>query len=106
MPNDFITIETLATFGGMVLALGIIVQATKGILKDFMPDVWVRPYAFLWALILVGTVYWYQGKFDALGASLALIIIVALINALIVTLAAMGGYDALTDPLATKEKPE
>jgi len=34
MPSDFITVDYLATFAGLVLVLGLIVQFTKGVVKQ------------------------------------------------------------------------
>lgn len=107
MLNDFITIDYLATFAGMVLVLGIIVQFTKGLVKKTFEDWVVRIYAFIIAIILGLLVAWYQGLLSvATGRELAAIILLVLINAVIVTIAAMGGYEVFTDPGATKEKSE
>ena len=100
MPSDFITAEYLYTFAGMVIVLGLIVQFTKGLVKQLFSDFAVRLYAFAWALVLVFAVYWHQGLFDAAGREIAMLALLGLINAIIVTLAAMGGYEVLTDPRA------
>lgn len=101
MISDFITPETLFTFGGMVLAVGLFVQATKGIVKDKLPDVWVRLYAFVVALVVVFIVYCYKGAFAGGTSDIAMTILLGILNALAVTLAAMGGYEAISDPLAS-----
>lgn len=106
MPSEFITVDYLATFAGLVLVLGIIVQFTKGIVKQTFPDQSVRLYSFAWALVLIGLFYWYQGLFDAAGREIAMTLLLALLNAIIVTLAAMGGYEVIADPKATKQKVE
>lgn len=96
MPNDFITADYLATFAGMVLAVALIVQFSKGLVKRSFADEVVRLYAFVWALVLVATVYWYQGLFAAAAAAeIAIIVLLMLINAIVVTLAAIGGYEVL-----------
>jgi hypothetical protein len=106
MPTDFITVDYLATFAGLVLVLGIIVQFTKGIVKHTFTDQAVRLYTFAWALVLIGLLYWYQGMFDVAAREIAMTLLLALLNAIIVTLAAMGGYEVITDPGAAKRKPE
>lgn len=93
MPNEFVTAEYLFTFAGMILVLSLIVQFTKSLVKKTFTDQMVRVYAFLWALLLVGVMYWNQGQFDAAGREIATTILLGLINAIIVTLAAMGGYE-------------
>ena len=104
MPNDFITIDFLYTFGGLVVVLGLMVQFTKGILKTVFSDYAIRIYTGAWAFVLVLLVYWSKGMFDAAGREIAMTILLALINAIIVTLAALGGYEVLADPKAEKTK--
>jgi len=106
MLSDFITIEYLATFAGMVVVLGLIVQFSKSLIKNTFTDQAVRAYTFGWACVLVILVYWHQGLLDAAGREIAITILLALINAIIVTLAAMGGYEVISDPKATKQKAE
>ena len=103
MPNDFVTVDYLATFAGMVLALALIVQFTKGLVKRTFADEVVRLYTFVWALVLVGLVYWYQGLFTViLPAELAMMALLVLVNAIVVALAAMGGYEVLAHSRAEK----
>lgn len=104
MPSDFITIDYMTTFSGIVLALGLIVQFTKSIVKKMFSDHVVRVYAFAWSVVLVLAVYWSKGMFDVEGKDILITLLLVMINAIIVTLAAMGGYEALTDPRATKQK--
>lgn len=106
MLGEFVTIDYLATFAGMVLVLGLIVQFTKGLVKQTFCDQYVRAYTFGWAIVLVMLMYWHQGLFDAAGREIAMVILLAVVNAIIVTLAALGGYEVLSDPGATKQKPE
>lgn len=104
MPSDFVTIDYLATFSGMVMVLGLIVQFTKSIIKKVFSDQTVRIYAFVWAIVLVLAVYWSKGMLAVEGKDILITLLLVLINAVIVTLAAMGGYEVLTDPHATKQK--
>ncbi|MEG3071001.1 MAG: hypothetical protein RQM92_09505 [Candidatus Syntrophopropionicum ammoniitolerans] len=89
----------------MVVVLGLIVQFTKSVVKKAFDDVLVRLYAFVWALIIVSLVYWCQGLFNVAESDLAIAVLLTIINAIVVTLAAMGGYEFLNDPLAEKEIP-
>lgn len=50
MYNEFMTVEMLATFAGLVAAVSIIVQFTKSIIKRNFNDGAVRLYAFVIAL--------------------------------------------------------
>lgn len=92
--NDFFTLELLATFAGITAATALIVQFTKGLLKKQFDDYIVRIYAFVIALIL-------NFVFAPAGSGIQGVVLTVL-NAVVVTLTAMGGYEAITDPLAKK----
>ena len=96
MYNDFVTPEILATFTGLVAATSIIVQFTKPIIKRQFGDIFVRVYIFIIALILTfifaRTAQGIQG------------IVASIINSVLVTMTAMGGYEMIADPKAEKTK--
>lgn len=94
MFNDFMDANILTTFVGLVTAVTVIVQFTKSIVKKRFGDSIVRIYAFIISLIL--TLIFSR---DGWGMQA---IIMAIINALMITIASMGGYEALSDPLAEK----
>ena len=102
LPNDFVTVDYLATFTGMVLVLGLIVQFTKSLVKQKFSNEAVRLYTFAWASVLVAVVYWNQGLFNPAGSDLATNLLLGLVNAMVITLSAMGGYELVTDPYARK----
>lgn len=95
MYNDFMTPEVLTTFVGLVLATNLIVQFTKSIVKKQFGESFVRLYAFIIALIL--TFF-----FSKIGEGFQGIII-TIINAILVTMAALGGYEIVSDPKAQKK---
>lgn len=94
MFNDFMTLDVLTTFAGLTATTMLIVQFTKFLIKNRFGDSYVRLYSFLVALILT-FVFARQGE-NTQG------IIMTIINAIMITIAAMGGYEMLTDPLAKK----
>ena len=96
MYNDFMTIEVLATFAGLVAAVSIIVQFTKSIVKKNFGDSAVRLYAFIIALIL--TFIFARAGTGIEGR------VLTIINAVLVSIAAMGGYEIIADPKAEKSK--
>lgn len=96
MYDDFMTPEVLTTFVGLVLATNVIVQFTKSIIKKQLGDSYVRLYTFIIAFILTFA-------FSKTGEGIQGIII-TLINAILITIAAMGGYEMISDPLAQKRK--
>lgn len=95
--NEFITIEFLRTFAGLVAATALIVQFTKSIVKKRFGDISVRIYAFVLALILT---FVFAGQTGLEG------VIVTFINAILVTLSSIGGYEAIADPKAEKKRKE
>ncbi|HZK57043.1 MAG TPA: hypothetical protein VFD17_01935 [Clostridia bacterium] len=96
MYDNFMTVDMLTTFVGLVAAVGIIVQFTKSIIKEKLSDVYVRLYTFAIALGL-SFVYARAGNGPE-G------IILTVINAIIVSVSAMGAYEIIADPKAEKSK--
>lgn len=94
--NEFITLEFLATFGGLVAAVSLIVQFTKTIFKKKFGDSIVRLYAFTVALVLTFI-------FARAGTGIEGIIL-TIINAVIITTASTGVYEMIVDPKADKSK--
>lgn len=92
MFNDFMTPEILTTYAGLTGALIIIVQFTKSMVKRKFGDSSVRLYSFIIALLLTfifaGHGFSFQG------------ILLTIINAAMITIGSMGGYEMLADPLA------
>ncbi len=98
MYNEFMTMELLATFAGLVAAVSIIVQFTKSIIKKNFGDGAVRLYAFIIALVLTFI-------FAKSGQGIEGIVL-TIINAILISIAAMGGYEVIADPKAEKTKIE
>jgi len=96
MYNNFMTSEMLTTFVGLVAAVSIIVQFTKGIIKKNLGDGWVRLYAFIIALILTFL-------FARCGTNVKGIIL-TIINAILISVASMGAYESIVDPKAQKKR--
>lgn len=98
MYSDFMTLEILATFAGLVAAVSIIVQFTKSIIKKNFGDGAVRLYAFIIALVLTFI-------FAKSGQGIEGIVL-TIINAILISIAAMGGYEVIADPKAEKTRVE
>lgn len=92
MFDDFMTADVLTTFTGITAAVIVIVQFTKTIVKRKFGDHFVRLYSFLIALILT-FIFARQGS-NIEGIALTII------NAMVITVASMGGYELLADPMA------
>lgn len=96
MYNEFMSLEVLATFAGLVTAVALIVQFTKSLIKKKFDDVYVRVYALVISLILT---FIFAGMGNNIDG-----IVLTIINAIIVAVAAMGAYEGISDPLAKKSK--
>lgn len=100
MPEELFTIDTLKTYGGMLLAVTITVQFIKGFFKDNgAPDWVVRLIAFGVSLLVQAYVLYVTGNVNVEASGLAIL------NAVLVTLASIGTYETIADPLAVKKKP-
>ena len=96
MFEDFMDANILTTFSGLVTAVIVIVQFTKPFVKKKFKDSAVRIYTFLVALLL--TLIFHKEGLTPSG------IILTLVNAVMITVASMGGYEVLSDPMATAIK--
>lgn len=85
--NEFFSWATLGTYAGAVLATTLITQLIKGI--GFIDRIPTRIVAYVIALIVLLITNAVTGTLDLATAGLSVI------NAVIVALAANGGYDAL-----------
>ncbi len=85
--NEFFSWATLGTYAGAVLATTLITQLIKGI--GFIDRIPTRIVAYVIALIVLLITNAVTGTLDLATAGLSVV------NAVIVSLAANGGYDAL-----------
>ena len=92
MFEDFMTMEVLTTFAGITGAVIVIVQFTKSLVKRRFGDHFVRLYSFIIALLLTFL-------FAREGSNIEGIVL-TVINAMVITIASMGGYEIIADPMA------
>lgn len=98
MPNDFVTTEYLATFAGLVAVVTIIVQFTKSIIKNRLPDWAVRLYTLVWAWLLLAFILYVRDTWTPEQIGLAFL------NGILAALTATGAYEVIADPGAEKTK--
>ncbi|MGN9163824.1 hypothetical protein ACTNDY_00870 [Tissierellaceae bacterium HCP3S3_D8] len=96
MFEDLMTTEVLTTFAGLTSAVIVIVQFTKSIVKRKFGDSFVRLYAFIISLILT---FIFARRGNQLQG-----IVLTVINAMMITISSMGGYEMIADPMAQKIK--
>jgi len=100
IPHDFFTVETLSTFGGQVIFVSLITALLKEPLKkrwgDWAARVLAIATAFLTQLFIVAV----RCNFTVETVGLAVV------NAVLVALAAGGAHEYISDPLARKVRPE
>ena len=88
MLEDFITIETISTFPGMVLVVSLMTQFTKTLIDRFFKN-HTQYVVYFYALIL-NLFISYTQNFEG---DLLTIIIMNVLNSIIVALAAMKAYE-------------
>lgn len=92
MPVDFITIESLSTLAGVVIAVNILTQFTKKFFK-FSPRWLVLVYA-----IFLNFAYLYlRGTFNKET------IFLAILNSIVAAVAALGTYQVVRDAKMRKK---
>jgi len=94
--ENFITLDYLSTFGGMVTIVVIITQFTKELVDKFAKGLHTKYIVFIYSLI---TIIGYEvtvGIFDISK------IFITIINAMMLTMTAMGGYEITFKPVEKK----
>ena len=86
------TMEVITTFAGLTTAAIVIVQFTKSMIKRRFGDHFVRFYSFIIAPVLTFL-------FAREGSNIEGIVL-TVINAMFITIASMGGYELIADPMA------
>ena len=84
----FVTWETLATFAGCLVAVLVLTQLTKGL--GFVGKIPTQLWSFLLAIIVLYPAYYFTGALDISVAA------IVPFNAAMVSLAANGGYEAIS----------
>ena len=92
--SEFFTWPTLGTYAGAVLATGLVTQAFKGV--SFIDKIPTRLFAYVVALVVLLAANFVTGTLDLPVAGLCVV------NAVVVALAANGGYDAVMEKLKTE----
>lgn len=96
MLNEFMSLEMIGSFAGLVLAVTLVVQFTKSIVKQQFGDSFVRLYAFVVSLLLTFLFARISGGVEGIALTV--------INSIIITITSMGGYELIADPKAEKGK--
>ena len=86
IPENFFTWEYLTTYAGAVLAVTVIVQFTKEL--RYIKDIPTRVWAYLVAVVLL-----LLSTFFTVRPITPAVILLCIINAVLVAMAAVGGYD-------------
>jgi len=85
--NEYLSLESIGTFAGMVVAINLIVQFLKPLL-DKVKKVPTRYLVWLIAIIVSTAYQAICGAFTASG------IYLLILNSILLTLTAMGSYEA------------
>lgn len=85
--TDFFTWQFLATFAGATAATALITQFVKGMFPATIPT---RLVTYVVALVVIILATFFTGQLTVSSG------ILSILNAVLITLAANGGYDAIT----------
>ena len=85
--NEFFTWSILGTYAGAVLATSLITQLLKGI--GFIDKIPTRIFSYIISFIVLLAANFFMGEFTLGSAALCLV------NAVVVSLAANGAFDAV-----------
>ena len=85
--NEFFTWAALGTYAGATLLTGMVTQMLKGV--NFIDRIPTRLFAYVVAALILIAANAIAGTLDWANAGLAIV------NAVVVALAASGGYDAV-----------
>ena len=95
--DNFITLDYLSTFVGMVTVVVLITEFTKELIDKFAKGLPTKYVVFLYSLL---TIIGYQVMSDTFEPSKLLLTI---INAIVLTMTAQGGYEWTFKPLEKKK---
>jgi len=95
--DNFITLDYLSTFVGMVTVVMLFTEFTKELIDKFAKGFPTKYVVFLYSLL---TILGYQFMSDTFDASKLLLTV---INAIILTMTAQGGYEWTFKPIEKKK---
>lgn len=93
--NEFITWATLATYGGALIMVGVLTQFTKDL--SFTKKLPTQIWSYILSLVVMYPAMFFTGQLNANTA------ILTIFNAVIISIAANGGYAAYERFKTTKE---
>ena len=104
--EDFMTMESLATWGGLTMAVYMIVAVSKDWIKTKWGDATVRIWAGAWAFSIQLFVALCTGMFTWPWAMANTAIVgLALLNSVGIVISTTGVHEITTDPKAQKTLP-
>jgi len=95
--DNFITLDYLSTFVGMVTVVMLFTEFTKELIDKFAKGLPTKYVVFLYSLL---TILGYQFMSDTFDTSKLLLTV---INAIILTMTAQGGYEWTFKPIEKKK---
>jgi len=98
MMDNFITVDYLSTFGGMVTIVILITQFTKELVDIIAKGLPTKYVVFVYSLL---TIIGYQFMSNTFNMSK---IFITIVNAMILTMTAMGGYECALKPIEKKQQ--
>ncbi|MGI6706604.1 MAG: hypothetical protein ACOX6S_10315 [Clostridia bacterium] len=102
MLNEFITFEILSSFPGMVLVVSLLTQLTKGLIDRLIRH-HTGVLVVIYSILLVFFVSYAKGEFTGDLKSILVQLVMNVLNGLVVSLAAMKGYEKTVESSYAKK---
>jgi hypothetical protein len=96
--NNFITLDYLSTFVGMVAVVVLITQFTKELIDKVAKWLPTKYVVFIYALIVIIGYQIMSNTFDISK------LLLTIINAMLLTMTAQGGYEWVFKPIEQKSQ--
>lgn len=94
--DNFITLDYLSTFVGMVAVVVLITQFTKDLIDKVAKWLPTKYLAFIYSLIVIIGYQLMSNTFDISK------LLLTIINAILITMTAQGGYEWVFKPIENK----
>ncbi len=92
MFDEFITLEILSSFPGMVVVVSLLTQLTKGWFDRLITH-HTSVLVFIYSILLIFFVSYAKGEFTGDLRAILVLVVMNVLNGVVVSLAAMKGYE-------------
>lgn len=94
--DNFITLDYMGTFVGMVAIVVLLTQFTKDLIDKYLSKIPTKYVVFVYALIVIFAYQLMTNTFDTKK------VLLTILNAILITMTAQGGYEWLYKPIEVR----